>query len=90
MATDNLDSSSVRLSEWPPQSPDMNPIENVWKIIKEELHKTQRDVNNRADLIDEVTRIWSNISTETVQCLYESIPRRLKAVKNMKGQMTKY
>ena len=68
----------------------MNPIENVWNIIKEELHKTQREVSDRADLIDEVTRIWSNISTETVQCLYESIPRRLKAVKNMKGRMEKY
>ena len=80
----------IRCSEWPPQSPYLNHIENIWKIVKEELRRTPRGIKNKQDLIREVTQIWQDISTDTVQSLYNTIPRRLKAVLTMKGHMTKY
>ena len=82
---DYLDGLGIRCSEWQPQSPDLNPIENTWKIVKEELHRTPREIKNK-----QVTQIWQDISTDTVRNLYNTIPRRLKAVLKMKGHMTKY
>ena len=35
--------------KWPPQSPDMNPIENVWKIIGEKAKN--RNPQNIDDLL---------------------------------------
>ena len=35
----------ILLMEWPPNSPDMNPIEHIWDHIKRELHKRYPDTN---------------------------------------------
>ena len=31
--------------EWPPNSPDMNPIEHIWRVLKAALHKRYPDTN---------------------------------------------
>ncbi len=33
ITTAYLDSTNLRLLEWPPQSPDLSPIENAWAIL---------------------------------------------------------
>ena len=30
-----LEEGGIAVMKWPPQSPDMNPVKNVWKIIEE-------------------------------------------------------
>ena len=38
----------IALMKWPPQSPDMNPLENVWKVIREKAQN--RNLQNIDDL----------------------------------------
>ena len=33
------DCNIIRISDWPSNSPDLNPVENVWGMIKKEVRK---------------------------------------------------
>ena len=36
-AQDWLEKNSFEVLEWPSQSPDLNPIENIWRYLKSKL-----------------------------------------------------
>ena len=44
-----LDGLGIRCCKWPPQSPDLNPIENIWILISYQLQKTWKDTKNKQD-----------------------------------------
>ena len=70
------------VQEWPPYSPDLNIIENLWAIVKKRLAKQSVSWEN---LEEKVQEIWNSIELETVQKLYDSIPERLEAVASSNG-----
>lgn len=76
------------LSDWPAQSPDLNPIENLWSILKEKVAK------HNPGTCDELWSItkheWNSIDAVTIVKLYEFMSQRMKAVLKAKGQNIKY
>ena len=44
----------IRGFNWPPSSPDLNPIERVWRYMKEELKKLSYIVTTKAKLKREI------------------------------------
>lgn len=72
----------------PPQSPDMNVIENLWDLLERQVH--QRPVSSVAELRIRLQEEWAQISPAYTRNLVSSMPRRLKAVIDMKGGPTKY
>ena len=46
--------------DWPSNPPDLNPIENVWEIIKGEL--LMKNISKRGILINRIKEIYENIS----------------------------
>ena len=85
-----LDSKSVNISIWPAQSPDLNIIENIWRDCKVNLRKNLENCKSPSILYERFEEIFYGISTDVIQKLYSSIPRRLKAVTKSKGTLTKY
>ena len=71
-----------------PQSPDINPIENLWSELKMRLCKYQIiNVNQlKAKLLLELDNISNNITRKLVQ----STPHRLLEVIQHKAYQTKY
>ncbi|KAK7576331.1 hypothetical protein V9T40_001250 [Parthenolecanium corni] len=72
----------------PPQSPDMNPIENLWSLLEVAIRK--RKISNKADLKRGLQTAWSEICPRVTAALVDSMPRRLQAIIDAKGMHTKY
>ena len=65
---------------WPAQSPDLNIIEIVWLYFKRKLQSRSGAVKSKADLIEEIRRIWTGITPAYIQSLYGSIPKGIQQV----------
>ncbi|CAK1592244.1 unnamed protein product [Parnassius mnemosyne] len=63
---------------WPPQSPDLNPIELLW----EELDRNVRNCgpSSREEMWNALCESWSNISQDTINKLNARMPRLVKKV----------
>lgn len=80
----------INCLEWPAQSPDLNVIENVWLKLKIRLQQRVEVLNTADELSAAIKDIWENLSVDYIQGLYHSIPKRLRKVLKVKGEMTKY
>ncbi len=83
-----LHNNSVTVLEWPSQSPDLNPIEHLWRDLKMAVH--QRLPSNLTELERICEEEWQRIPKSRCEKLVASFPKRLMAVLNQKGASTKY
>ena len=76
-------------SDWPAQSPDLNPIENIWQMIKYSLAK-RSVARSVVELDRQIKQEWDAVTQETIQTLIESMPHRIAEVINAHGGHTHY
>ena len=74
--------------EWPPYSPDLNPIENIWGIVKQEVNKY--DLLKISDVIAKVKTVWSEIDQEMIKHCIENMPIRLNKWIEASGDWINY
>lgn len=75
---------------WPPHSPDLNPIENVWLVLKNHVKRQIFHIRTIDDLKHELQYAWNNLSKTYLRSLYSSLPKRCRKVIASKGFITKY
>ncbi len=80
--------NELTLLKWPPQSPDLNPIEHLWDVVEQDIRIMDVQLTNLQQLRDAIMSIWTKISEECFQHLVESMPRIIKAVLKTKGGPT--
>ena len=73
---------------WPPHSPDLNVIENVWSIIKHNVRL--RGPKNKAELEAAWRAEWRRLPQQQIGNMVASMPQRLRAVIAMGGGHTHY
>jgi hypothetical protein len=84
--------------DWPPYSPDLNPIEHAWAKLKEMLDKDFPEISrglgkgeyDLEQLGSALQAYWDMIPKAFFDALYESIPSRVRACHKAKGWHTKY
>lgn len=78
--------------KWPPQSPDINLIENVWNHITERLGKRfpYTKIENVERLKEVLIEEWNAITPEYLDSLIRSMPARIQAIIDAKGGHIKY
>ncbi len=70
------------------KSPDLNPIEHLWRDLKMAVH--QRLPSNLTELERICKEEWQRIPKSRCEKLVASFPKRLMTVLNQKGASTKY
>jgi hypothetical protein len=73
---------------WPPQSPDLNPIEQVWDFVKSRLEESNR-VTVRTIWM-ELEKAWKMITPELIQRYISTMADRCRTVILVKGGHTRY
>jgi transposase len=74
--------------EWPPQSPDLNPIEQIWDHVDTKLRKMCN--TSKHSLWLNLQSVWADISNETLSKYIFTMKSRCEAVIEAKGGHTRF
>lgn len=93
-----LQENHIPVMVWPANSPDLNPIENLWRDLKSRFYSEFCDLRtgpsasrvSYANYEQIIQRLWREQDWEFIQRLIESMPHRVAAVIQAKGGHTKY
>ena len=83
-------SQGIRLLDRPAQSPDLSPVEYLWKHLKKRPNGYERPAKGVWKLWERIEAEWGRIEIEECQKLIESMPRRLEVAIQAKEGHTKY
>lgn len=75
---------------WPAQSPDLNPIENVWGLFKNRVGKRRSEVKSVEKLKEVLREEWDKLSVEYAEKLVGGMKKRCEAVIKANGGITRY
>ena len=73
---------------WPTNLSDLNPIENLWGIVKRKMRDTRP--NNADELKAAIKATWASMTPQQCHRLIASMSRHIDAVIPAKGAPTKY
>ncbi|GFS78679.1 transposable element Tc1 transposase [Trichonephila clavipes] len=71
--------SDFSVINWPPRSPDLNPIKHLWKVLEQGVKGHHTSSTDLTELWIVLANIWQVIPVERFQKLVESIPRSVAA-----------
>jgi hypothetical protein len=83
-----LHNHGISLLDFPPYSPDLNPIENLWNDMARRVEA--RPASTMEELQDVIAEEWAATDAEFLRKLARSMPKRCQAVIDAKGDHTKY
>ena len=83
-----LANEGIRSMCTPGRSPDANPIENVFALMKKRLEKVP--TRTIEEVKSEVTKVWKGLSDDYLEELCTSMRRRCTGILNNNGYPTKY
>jgi transposase len=88
LAKSYLTSNMPKVIDWPSNSPDLNPVENLWNLVKKNVEK--RMPRNLEELEIFMKEEWDLIPNSTLKNLVSSMKKRCKEVIKKNGDHINY
>src|SRR5882757_11012368 len=79
-AKDWFEDHAITVLDWPAQSPDLNPVEHLWQLLKKRVIAYENPPKGVWELWERVEVEGGKISAEECQNLIGGMPRRVKEV----------
>src|SRR5216117_2395091 len=76
--------------EWLPNSPDLNPIENIWSYMKDIIARDYSYVSSEETMKEIVQELWDKFADNRWDSLIASMPERMQEVIKAKGGSTHF
>ena len=87
----HLQANNIRvMTPWPANSPDLNPLENLWDHLDRVVRNRPDPPRTPAAMLQALTAAWNAIDQATIQRLVFSMRRRCRAVMDANGGHTRY
>src|SRR5665648_27516 len=83
-----LHEKGVTLIEWPAWSPDLNPIENLWNVLKARVYA--RFPQSMEEMEAVIREEWAEIDLKFISRICRSMPRRLQLLLDNDGHKISY
>ena len=80
--------NNIKVLPWPSMSPDQNPIENIWRLMKIKISK--KKIRTLKGLKSELKKEWNNLPPDLATKLAQSMKDRVEALIAAKGDYTMY
>ena len=78
----------VIMEDWPPNSPDLSPIENAWGIVQQRV--SARVCNTFQEFTNAVDEGWEGLEPAEIQHLMLSLPHRMQQCIQAHGRRLAY
>ena len=80
--------TDIEALDWPAKSPDLNPIENIWSILKSSVYR--RNPKTTDELRDYIFEEWKTLDNEMVGEVAGSFNKRLNKVIESNSEIIDY
>lgn len=80
-----LAEQGFKVLEWPPYSPDLNIIENVWASLQKMVSRRSSEIKTKRDLIRVSIDCFKRFDADRLEHYFASMPKRVRAVYNADG-----
>lgn len=81
---------NIKVLDWPPRSPDLNIIENVWGRLAKKVYENSRQFSSVDDLKKAITDAWVQVPQNYIKELYNHIPNRIFETIRLNGKSTHF
>ena len=78
----------IKLMDWSPQSPDLNPIETLCKKMEDEM--TGHKPRSKEEFWETMCTVWNDFTADKLKSSVMSVPLRSKEIRKQKVVATKY
>src|SRR5271155_1195584 len=85
-----LEEAGIKCLDFPPYSPDLNPIEGIWATLKRRIYSRNPRPKKRHEVEAAVREEWEKLSYEDVMDVCDTMPERIQKVLEANGGPTRW